>query len=165
MRFSSYALPALAANLAAALPRPQDIDLDMVEAAPDPTYTQTLGLTAQVVTYDTTAILAEATAAATVTSVAVDDVLDGTAIVSKRDATPTPTTNDKRDIDIVARGAACTALPTGIASYALSADTASDFRANGSWASMASQAPVPSGYVNTVVNAGGANSGYGYLVS
>jgi hypothetical protein len=176
MRFSSYALPALAANLVAALPAPQDIDIDMVEAAPDPTYTQTLGLTAQVVTYDTTAILAEATAAATVVSVAVSDVLEGTAIVSKRDeassssydvnaamwvtATPTPTANDKRDI--VAR-AACTALPTGIASYALSADTASDFRANGSWASIASQAPVPSGYVNTVVNAAGANSGYGYL--
>jgi hypothetical protein len=176
MRFSSYALPALAANLVAALPAPQDIDIDMVEAAPDPTYTQTLGLTAQIVTYDTTAILAEATAAATVVSVAVSDVLEGTAIVSKRDeapsssydvnaamwvdATPTPTANDKRDI--VAR-AACTALPTGIASYALSADTASDFRANGSWASIASQAPVPSGYVNTVVNAAGANSGYGYL--
>ncbi|KAI4766424.1 hypothetical protein E4T52_00888 [Aureobasidium sp. EXF-3400] len=198
MRFSSYALPALAANLVAALPAPQDIDLDMVEAAPDPTYTQTLGLTAQIVTYDTTAILAEATAAATVTSVAVDDVLDGTAIVSKRQVapstssegeanptssssdegaapsswfdervgiwvttSPTPTANEKRNI--VARGAACTALPTGIASYALSADTASDFRANGSWASIASEAPVPSGYVNTVVNAAGANSGYGYL--
>jgi hypothetical protein len=176
MRFSSYALPALAANLVAALPAPQDIDIDMVEAAPDPTYTQTLGLTAQVVTYDTTAILAEATAAATVVSVAVSDVLEGTAIVSKRDeassssydvnaamwvtATPTPTANDKRDIVV---RAACTALPTGIASYALSADTASDFRANGSWASIASQAPVPSGYVNTVVNAAGANSGYGYL--
>ncbi|KAI5197076.1 hypothetical protein E4T38_08194 [Aureobasidium subglaciale] len=186
MRFSSYALAAIAADLIAAMPRPQDIDLDMVEAAPDPTYTEILGLTAQVVTYDTTAILAEATAAITSASAAVTDVLSGTAMVSKRDitsysemsystnasstldpksnlwvaVTPTPIAVDKRDLG--AR-AACTALPTGIAAYALSADTASDFRANSSWASIASQAPVPSGYVNTVLNAAGANSAYGYL--
>jgi hypothetical protein len=46
MRFSSYALPALAANLVAALPRPQDIDFDLVLAAPDPTFTQAVGVTA-----------------------------------------------------------------------------------------------------------------------
>ncbi|KAG9550478.1 hypothetical protein KCU71_g15764, partial [Aureobasidium melanogenum] len=158
MRFSSYALPALAAKLAAALPAPQDINIDMVIAAPDPTYTESLGLTAQVVTYDTTAIAAAATAAVSSVSVAVTDVLDGTAVVS---ATPTAASNDKRELG--ARGAACTALPTGVASYALSVDTASAFRANGSYASIASNAPVPSGYVSTVVNAGGANSGYGYL--
>jgi hypothetical protein len=162
MRFSSYALPALAANLVAALPAPQDIDLDMVIAAPDPTYTETLGLTAQVVTYDTTAIAAAATAAASSVAIDVTDVLDGTAIVSKRaEATPTAAHNDKRELG--ARGAACTALPTGVAAYALSADTASDFRANASFASIASNAPVPSGYISTVVNAGGANSAYGYL--
>ncbi|KAI5247013.1 hypothetical protein E4T42_06178 [Aureobasidium subglaciale] len=195
MRFSSYALPALAANLVAALPAPQEIDLDMVVAAPDPTYTQVLDATAQVVTYDTTAILAEATAAASSVEIAVTDVLQGTAIVSKRDvvtssydefigAWVTPAVDGKLEIvadateipdstaaatstaaakrDVVAR-AACTTLPSGVAAYALSSDTASDFRANASFASIASAAPVPSGYVNTVLNGAGANSAYGYL--
>lgn len=150
MRYS-YILPAFA-SLAFALP--QDIDLDMVIAAPDPTYTTSVGLTAQVVTYDTTSILAEASAAASSISIAVDNVASTTVDVA---ATAEATADAK------VKRAACDPQPTGFAAYALSSDTAADFRANGSWASIASAQPVPTGYARTQLNANGANSAYGYL--
>lgn len=144
MRFSSLALPAIAANLVAALPRPQEIDLDMVIAAPDPTYTEIPGSTAQVVTYDTTSILAEATAAASSVSIAVTNVATGTAAAK-------------------IKRAACDVQPTGVSAYALQTDSASAFRADPRWASLASAAPTPAGFVQTQLNANGANSAYGYL--
>lgn len=144
MRFSSLALPAIAANLVAALPRPQEIDLDMVIAAPDPTYTEIPGSTAQVVTYDTTSILAEATAAASSVSIAITNVATGTAAAK-------------------IKRAACDVQPTGVSAYALQTDSASAFRADPRWASLASAAPTPAGFVQTQLNANGANSAYGYL--
>ncbi|KAI4856406.1 hypothetical protein E4T45_02131 [Aureobasidium sp. EXF-8846] len=158
MRYSLI-LPAFC-SIVSGLPSPQNLNFNLIDAAPDPIVSQSFGLTQQLVSYDSTAIFAEATAAATSVSIAVSDVLSGTAIVSQSEATPTLINNDERDLD--AR-AACTPLPTGVADYALSLDTAFDFRSNGSWASMASQAPVPSGYVNTVLNAAGANRAYGFL--
>ncbi|KAI4715907.1 hypothetical protein E4T48_07913 [Aureobasidium sp. EXF-10727] len=139
MRFVTLAFPALVA----ALPRPQDIDIDMVIAAPDPTYTETPGSTAQIVTYDTTAIAAEATAAASSISIAVTNVASATAANLKR--------------------AACDAQPTGVADYALQTDTVAAFSADPRWPSLASAAPTPSGFVQTQKNANGANSAYGYL--
>lgn len=149
MRFSLATVPALAA-LAAALPAPapQEIDLDAVIAAPDPTYSEAVGVTAQVITLDATAIAAQVTSAVSSVSVDVSDVLSGTAI-AKRD-------NAKRT--------ACAPQPTGVAAYAVgSPDTASAFAAAASFSSIASAASTPSGYSNTFVNLNASNSAYGYL--
>ncbi|KAI5247112.1 hypothetical protein E4T42_06060 [Aureobasidium subglaciale] len=142
MRYAALALPAIVANLAAALPRPQDIDLDLVIAAPDPTYTEIPGASVQIVTYDTSSILAEATAAASSLSIAVTNV-----------ATATSVANVKRN--------ACESQVAGVYSY--QTDSASAFRADPRWASMASNVPVPTGFVQTQTNANAANSAYGYL--
>ncbi|KAG9661792.1 hypothetical protein KCU64_g2351, partial [Aureobasidium melanogenum] len=71
MRFS-LTFPALAANMAAVLaaPQPQDLNINMIVAAPDPTYSEAVGVTAQVVTLDSTAIAAQATSAVSSASIA-----------------------------------------------------------------------------------------------
>ncbi|KAI5195519.1 hypothetical protein AUEXF2481DRAFT_8237 [Aureobasidium subglaciale EXF-2481] len=153
MRFLSYALPALAANLAAALPRPQDIDLDMVLAAPDPTFTQDPTATAQIVAIDTAAVVAEATAAVSSVSIEISDVLSATAVVS----------NLKR-----AAATTCAPQPAGATSaptYAPGPDTdnASAFLANPYYASVASVAAAPSGYTRSFVAQQGSNNAFGYL--
>ncbi|KAH0367752.1 hypothetical protein KCU65_g4429, partial [Aureobasidium melanogenum] len=151
MRFSSYALPALAANLVAAMPRPQDIDLDMVLAAPDPTFSEAVGVAAQTVTYDTASLIAEATAAVSSVSVEVSDVLSQTAIA----------TNAKR-----AAPTTCAPQPTGATSaptYAADADNAANFLANTYYASVASAAPTPSGYSQAFVAQQASNNAFGYL--
>ncbi|KAK6003873.1 hypothetical protein QM012_008723 [Aureobasidium pullulans] len=142
MRCSALALPAIVANLVAALPRPQEIDLDMVIAAPAPTYTVIPGSSAQIVTYDTSSILAAVTAAASSVSIAVTNV-----------ATATSVANVKRS--------ACDPQATGV--YTYQTDSPSAFSADPRWASLASNAPVPTGYVQTQTNANGANIAYGYL--
>ncbi|KAG9605809.1 hypothetical protein KCU77_g801, partial [Aureobasidium melanogenum] len=151
MRFSSYALPALAANLVAALPRPQDIDLDMVLAAPDPTFSQAVGVAAQTVTYDTASLIAEATAAVSSVSVGVSDVLSQTAIA----------TNAKR-----AAATTCAPQPAGATSaptYAADADNAANFLANTYYASVASNAPIPTGYTQAFVAQQASNNAFGYM--
>jgi len=139
----NFALPVLAA--VAAMAAPQIMDLDMVIAAPDPTYTIASDATAQVVTINTAALIASASKAASSISIAITDVASASGKV-KRDAS-------------------CTALPTGVAKYALtsSRDNAASFRANPTFSSIAVSAPTPKGYVNTVKNSGGANDGYGFL--
>lgn len=151
MRFSSYALPALAANLVAALPRPQEIDLDMVLAAPDPTFSEEVGVVAQTVTYDTASLIAEATAAVSSVSVEVSDVLSQTAVASK-----------------AKRAAATTCAPqpagaTSVPTYAADADNAANFLANTYYASVASNAPVPTGYTQSFVAQQASNNAFGYL--
>lgn len=145
----TFALSA-ALGAVAAMAAPQFIDLDMAIAAPDPTYTVASDATAQVVTINTGSLLASASAAATVSSIAITDVLSASASgVQKRAAS------------------SCTALPTGIAKYALPSGTASDnaaaFQANATYSSVAVNAPTPSGYNNTMTNQGASNSAYGYL--
>ncbi|KEQ90230.1 hypothetical protein AUEXF2481DRAFT_93119 [Aureobasidium subglaciale EXF-2481] len=71
MRFSSYAPLALAANLAAAMPRPQEIDFDIS------------------ITINTDALIASATAAISSVAVDVTDVLSATAIVQAKRAAAT----------------------------------------------------------------------------
>jgi hypothetical protein len=139
----NFALPALAA--VAAMAAPQLMDLDMVIAAPDPTYTIALDATAQVVTVNTAALIASASAAASSISIAISDALSASG-KAKRDAS-------------------CTSLPTGIAKYAMvsPSDNAAAFRANPTFSSIAVSAPTPSGYLNTATNAGGANDAFGYL--
>lgn len=151
MRFPSYALPALAANLAAAMPRPQDIDLDMVIDTPDPTYTQAVGVAAQTVTYDTASLIAAATSAVSSVSVEISDVLSQTAVA----------TNAKR-----AAPTTCALQPSGATSaptYAANADNAANFLANTYYASVASAAPTPSGYSQAFVAQQASNNAFGYL--
>lgn len=138
MRFP-LAVPALAA-LAAALPAPQEIDLDMVLAMPDPTYTTT----ASSVTYDATSLAAQATEAITSVSVDISELATATAAVAKRN-------NAKR--------AACAAQPTGVLDYYIRSpdDSASAFASNSAFAALASAAPVPSGYTNTFTNLNASN--------
>lgn len=136
MRYPCYALPILAANLAAALP--QAIDLSMVMDTPDPTYSEAVGA-AQTITYDTASLIAVASAAASSVSIAVSDVLSQTAIISKRAATATT---------CVPQLTGATSAPT----YSASDDNAVNFLANTYYASVASAAPTPSGYNQAFVN-------------
>ncbi|TIA29393.1 hypothetical protein D6C78_10241 [Aureobasidium pullulans] len=132
-----------AVALAMPAPLPQEIDVGMVLAAPEPiTYDPVVGATAQVVSYDFTSMLAQATAPAT--SVATDAAATATAIEK--------------------RGAACTSLAAGASGApAYSPDTPAAFASNSDFASVAINAPVPTGYSNTFTNANASNSAYGYL--
>ncbi|TIA26524.1 hypothetical protein D6C81_00676 [Aureobasidium pullulans] len=144
MRYS-LAVPAFAA-LAAALPAPQEIDLDMVIAQPDISYTTT----ASSVTYDVTSIAAQATSDISSISVDISAIATQTPVAVRRN---------------VGKRAACAAQPTGVASYAVNTpdDTASAFSANPSFAAAASAAPIPSGYSNTFTNLNASNNAYGYM--
>lgn len=133
MRFT-LAIQGFAA-LAVAMPaaRPQEINVKMVLAAPEAvTYDPAIGATAQVVSYDYTSLIAQATAPAT--SVASDVAATATAIAK--------------------RGAACTSLAPGASGApTYSPDTPAAFASNPDFASIASSAPVPNGYINTYTNA------------
>jgi hypothetical protein len=130
----TFAISGLAA-LAAAMPaaRPQEIDVNMVLNAPEPvTYDPAVGVTAQVVTYDFTSLAAQATAPATSPT---------------SDVAATATAIEKR-------GAACTSLAAGASGApAYSPDTPAAFASNSDFASIASNAAVPSGYLQTFSNA------------
>ncbi|KAI5239551.1 hypothetical protein E4T47_09330 [Aureobasidium subglaciale] len=149
MRFSSYALPALAANLVAALPAPQEIDLDMVLAIPDPTYSEAVGVTAQTITYDTASIIAQATASISAVVADSGDVLSSTAVAhEKRAAAPTT----------------CAAQPSGANSVpAYSPDTAGVFADNAYFPSIASAAPSIPGYTQAFANKQASSNAFGYM--
>ncbi|KAG9653644.1 glycoside hydrolase, partial [Aureobasidium melanogenum] len=144
MRYS-LAVPAFAA-LAAALPAPQQIDLDMVIAQPNISYTTT----ASSVTYDVTSLAAQAT----------DDITSVSVDVSAI-ATQTP-------LAVIGKRSACAAQPTGVTgAYGPpedpEADTVAAFTANAAFAAAASSAPTPSGYSNTFTNLNASNNAYGYM--
>jgi hypothetical protein len=148
MRFSSYALPALAANLVAALPRPQELDFDLIDAAPDPTFTEAVGATAQTITIDPKALLASATADISSVSVDAGDILSSTAVVYKR-AAATPAT-------CAPQAAGATSAPT----YAADIDNVSNFNANTYYGSIASKAPIPTGYSQAFLNKQASSNAY-----
>jgi hypothetical protein len=146
MRFC-IALQAVAVNIAVAVAFPQDLNLDMVIAAPDPTYTEAVGVTAQSVSYNPTSIVAQVTSAVSSVSVQVSDVLSGTAVA-------------KRDI---AKRTACATQPTGASSYASAPTDPSAWASYSVFASAASVAPTPSGYTKEFTNLAASNNVYGYL--
>ncbi|KAG9512005.1 hypothetical protein KCV07_g9747, partial [Aureobasidium melanogenum] len=148
MRFS-LTFPALAANMAAVLaaPQPQDLNINMIVAAPDPTYSEAVGVTAQVVTLDSTAIAAQATSAVSSVSIAVSDVLSGTDVA-------------KRDI---AKRTACAPQPTGASMYSAAPTDPSAWASYSVFSSAAAAAPTPAGYTNTFSNLAASNNAYGYL--
>jgi hypothetical protein len=127
------------AALAVAMPaaRPQEIDINLVLNAPEPvTYDPAVGATAQVVSYDYTSLVAQATAPAT---------------SATSDVAATATAIEKR-------GAACTSLAPGASGApAYSPDTPAAFASNQDFASVASNAPVPTGYTQTFSNVNASN--------
>lgn len=142
---STFMLAALAALVAAA-PHPQDIDFSMVLAAPNPTYSEAIGVSAQVVTYNAATILAAATATIADVSVVETDV-------AKRDAM----------LDVEKR-AACDPQPAGATGAPTqTTDTAPAFASNTAFASIASAAPTPAGYSNTFTNLNASNNAMGYM--
>ena len=147
MRFSLAAIPLLAANLVTAFPAPQELDLDLVAAVPDPTYTEAVGVTAQAVTYDATALAAQATEAVSSVSIDIDNVLSSTAIAGYK-----------------AKRTACAPQPTGIAAYAVkNPDTAAAFASNSAFSSKALSAATPNGYTLQFQNLNASSSAYGYM--
>lgn len=135
----SLLLTAALVGMSMASPVPQDIDLDMVIAAPDPTFTESIGATAQVVTYDTATIIAAATS---VTSMTVDTVAPASTDVAAR----------------LARRGNCATQPAGATGApTVTADNPSAFLSNTAFASAASAAATPSGYDQTFVNLNASN--------
>lgn len=126
---SFFLAPALA-GLVAALPAPQDIDFDLVDALPNPTYTQAVGQTAQVVTYDATTVYNAALPQ--ITSDPSDDDGTATAVHAKR-------------------AVACASQPVGYGPVP-SPDTVSAFLAQPEISSAAVSAPIPTGYVQQYSN-------------
>ncbi|RDW75475.1 hypothetical protein BP6252_06617 [Coleophoma cylindrospora] len=141
----SFLVAAAVMAAVSASPMPQDIDFDMVIAAPNPVITGApIGVTEQSVTYDAASasavVVAAVSAAATNTDAAVTDA----ARMVKRTA--------------------CAPQPTGATGApAVSTDTPSAFLANPAFASLASAAPVPSGYALSFTNLQASNNAYGYM--
>jgi hypothetical protein len=65
-------------GLACAAPRPQDIDFELAESLPDLVYSEAIGVTAQVITYDASAVLPSAAAQITATVVNTDGAVIAT---------------------------------------------------------------------------------------
>ncbi|GAM90385.1 hypothetical protein ANO11243_084280 [Dothideomycetidae sp. 11243] len=134
---SLAAMLALAA--AAPAPIPQDIDFDLVDALPAPTYSIAVGATAQVITYDPSAIVSAAQAQIT------SDVASDPAVT-------------------LVKRTACAPQPTGAKNAPVVAtDTPTAFSNNTAFASIALAAPVPSGYVQRFQNLNASNNAYGYM--
>lgn len=127
-----------AIGFVAAAPAPQDIDFDLAYALPNPTFTEAVGATAQVVTYNPTTILSAAAAQITASNTNTDVP-----------AATTSLSNQKRG--------ACSAQPLG-AGPIPSPDTASAFAAYAPFAQAATGASPPSGYVQQFVNLNGSNN-------
>lgn len=141
---STFVISALVAVVAALpAPAPQEIDLDLVVNIPTPTVIQATGTPDKIVTYDTKAILASATAASSI-SVAVTDAASSAASVVKRSA--------------------CGPEPSGYGPVTTDPkDDAASFLANPVYANAANAAAVPAGYDQTFRNLNASSSAYGYL--
>ncbi|KAF4554910.1 Hypothetical protein D9617_3g019790 [Elsinoe fawcettii] len=131
--------------MASAVPAamPQEIDFVALAATvPDISYsTAAATASAQIVSYNPSAVLSSAVAQITDTK---------TVAVAVKSAT-------------LQKRAACDAQPTGVTGFPYSPDTPSAFKTNALFASAASAAPVPTGYSQSFANRNGSNNAYGYL--
>ena len=143
---TTFVISALLAVVAALpAPAPQEIDLDLFIHIPTPTVIQATGTPDKIVTYDTKAILASATAASSI-SVAVTDAASSVASAS------------------IVRRSACEPEPSGYGPVTTDPkDDAASFLANPAYANAANSAAVPAGYVQTFKNLNASSSAYGYL--
>lgn len=138
----------LLGSIVAASPLPQDIDFDMVDAAPQPTFTEAVGVASEVVTYDTRSIFAQATQ---VSSVTVD--------VDNAARTDSPDHNDG-----LQKRTACAPQPTGASGApTYSPDNASAFASATTFGAVASAAPVPTGYSQAFTNMNASNKYVSHL--
>lgn len=146
---------ALLAN-AAPHPRPQGIDLDVVQAAPQPTdVIDSSTTTGEIVTFDS-----ESAISAIIASVISGDdeaVVD----ISNSTSDPIPDTNLERRAALRAR----TACATQIVGYGPvpSPDTPAVFSSYSAYASAALNAPTPSGYKSIYTNMNASNNAPAYL--
>jgi hypothetical protein len=140
---STFFIPALVAVVAALpAPAPQEINLDLFEKVPTPTIIQATGVPT-IVTYDTKALLASATAASSI-SVAITDAASSTPSIVKR--------------------AVCSPQPSGYGPVTTNPkDDAASFAANAVYANAANAAAVPAGYAQTFKNLNASSSAYGYM--
>ncbi|KAI5250425.1 hypothetical protein E4T43_00013 [Aureobasidium subglaciale] len=175
-------LYALLPTLALAAPRPQDINLDAVDAAPDPVIvTPAVAVVAQTAT--AAAIAAQTLSAAA--AIATDPASTDTTGIEKRDdsgsvdlaacnyfcdnTTVTVSARDtsigglaKRDV-LEARDVTCAKQPTG-AGPVTSPDTPEAFAANQDLSNAARNAITPNGYGSAFTNLQGATTGSNFLM-
>ncbi|KAK5999469.1 hypothetical protein QM012_005470 [Aureobasidium pullulans] len=142
----SSILFALLPSIALAAPYPQDIDLDAVEAAPDPVIvTPAVDVVAQTATAAPIAQQTESAAAAIATA-------------------PAATSNSasKRDL-LEARDGTCAKQAKG-SGPVINPDTVDAFTANTDLTNAAQNAATPDGYSRAFVNLQGATAGSNYLM-
>ena len=135
---------ALGLAIAAPAPVPQDIDFDLAYALPNPTFTEDVGAIAQTVSYNPTTVFSAAIEQITATQTDDAGVSATDEAVEKRAAV------------------SCAPQPSGYGPVPRP-DSASAFLSYSAFASAASAAPVPSGYVQEFVNAKASNNAYGYM--
>ncbi|KAH0365382.1 ubiquitin carboxyl-terminal hydrolase, partial [Aureobasidium melanogenum] len=142
----SSILLVLLPSLALAAPYPQDIDLDAVDAAPDPVIvTPAVDVVAQTATAAPIAQQTESAAAAIAT-----DPATGSTSASKRDLLET-------------RDGSCAKQPKG-AGPVISPDTVDAFMANTDLSNAALNAITPDGYSRAFLNLQGATAGSNFLM-
>ncbi|KAI1391812.1 uncharacterized protein F4822DRAFT_425031 [Hypoxylon trugodes] len=138
--FAALGQALMAMIIASPLEPRQGIDTSLVDSAPTPTSVSVpVGPSADTTTYN----LTEATESATASPLPV-----GTEPISRR--------------SVAARQTACQPNPTG-AGPVPSPDNDSNFLRFAAFATIASQAPTPSGYNRTFVNLHARSQAYGYL--
>ncbi|RDW85389.1 hypothetical protein BP5796_03714 [Coleophoma crateriformis] len=140
-----------------ASPKPQDMEIDMIIAAPDPVITGApVGVAEQLVTYDV------ASASAMVVAAVLDDAEAADAEADATDAAITDAT--VTDAARMVKRTACAPQPAGATGApAVSSDTPSAFSANPAFAAIANAAPVPLGYALSFQNLKASNNAYAYL--
>jgi hypothetical protein len=140
---STFFIPTLVAVVAALpAPAPQEINLVLFADVPTPTTVLATGVPT-IVTYDTKALLASATAASSI-SVAITNAASSAPSIVKR--------------------AVCSPQPSGYGPVTTNPkDDAASFAANSVYANAANAAAVPAGYVQTFKNLNASSNAYGYM--
>jgi hypothetical protein len=143
--------PALLAALAG-LASAQVLDLDFLNAIPDPTFTIALDQPAQTIAYNPAAVIAS-DAAAVGNESPLDVVVAG----------PQKRSSGAQSSVLEARQAACAAAPTTPNIYNAVIDPAESFSADQNLEQQALQASTPALYTNTFTNLKAAVTAHGYL--
>ncbi|KAJ9635521.1 hypothetical protein H2199_008524 [Coniosporium tulheliwenetii] len=145
------------AILALAAPQPQDIDIEAVEAAPDPVMiTPAVAIPSQAATG--AAAVVEAAAAIEVSLLKRTDMVCG----GEEDPSACIEVETKRDVHVVKRDGDCSKQPVGSGPVP-SPDTAAAFISNQDIQDLARSAPTPDGYSLVLSNLDGSLSASVYL--
>ena len=144
-------LSGLLAYQAAALPAPQALDFDVIEALPPaPTPTMAVGVLSQAVTVNTASIMASI----------VQDI--ATSVPTSDAYNDYNSYNDYNDRSYQkfrkVKRAACQALPTSSFSYKTSPDTSENFVNDATYSNAALSATTPTGWTQVFANLNGSTS-------